>query len=202
MFALFQTKAFISFLPLFLGENQIGTPLGWILSLSLFLCVGVSSNHHASGHSSGLIPSARFGGGFYSSLWSPMEPPAPRLCPPASVSLELHACRHPSATFSLCPCSVLLSSLAPSASLSGPLCLNHREGQGRPPPTRLIIHLQTVLQRPCTCSWAPSRPAGAAQPIEKLLQRERHRPGLQLLPRLPETGTKSFSFPPPPCGRC
>ena len=48
-----------------------------------------------------------------------------------------------------------------------------------PPPAGLIIRLQTVLQMPCTCSWAPSRPAGAAQPLAKLLRRERQRPDLQ-----------------------
>lgn len=89
------------------------------------------------------------------------------------------------------------SSLPPPPSASLSLCVwTTEKGRTRlPPPARLIVHLQTVLQMPCTCSWAPSRPAGAAQPIAKLLRRERQRPDLQLLPPPPRSRDKVFQLP-------
>lgn len=96
-----------------------------------------------------------------------------------------------------CPSAPALFSFSPlahSASLS--LCVwTTEKGRARlPPPARFIVHLQTVLQMPCTCSWVPSRPAGAAQPIAKLLRRERQRPDLQLLPPPPRSRDKVFQL--------
>lgn len=120
------------------------------------------------------------------------------LCPLTLVHLELHAGPCPSVTFSLCPHPVPLSTLAHSASLSGPLCLNQRRaGQAcLLHPASLSICKQSCRRPDArTCSWAPSRAAGAAQPIAKLLQREKHRPGLQLLLCLPRQGQSLSAFP-------